>query len=78
MIVEKIEQFLLKSYHFPSFYSMLCLYFVYTSCLLRAYFEFSARKNRTICVYVVGAKIVFFCEKRKFLSNYFYKEREIL
>ena len=71
MIVEKIEQFLLKSYHFPSFYSMLCLYFVYTPCLLRAYFEFSARKNRTICVYVVDAKLVFFPERCKFFGMNF-------
>ena len=50
---------------------MLCLYFVYTSCLLRAYFEFSARKNRTICVYVVGANIVNFSWKMQVFGQEF-------
>ena len=67
----KIEQFLLKSYHFPSFYSMLCLYFVYTPSILRVYSVFTARKNRTICVYVVGAKLVFFPERCKFFGMNF-------
>ena len=69
--IGKIEQFLLKSYHFPSVFTMFCLYFVYTPSILRVYFEFSARKNRTICVYVVDAKLVFFPERCKFFGMNF-------
>ena len=69
--IGKMEQFLLKSYHFPSFYSMLCLYFVYTPSILRVYSVFTARKNRTICVCVVGAKLVFFPERCKFFGMNF-------
>jgi DNA-binding Xre family transcriptional regulator len=67
----KIEQFLLKLYHFPSFYTILSVRFVFASCSLRVRFEFATRKNRTICVYVVGAKLVFFPERCKFFGMNF-------
>ena len=67
----KIEQFLLKSYHFLSVFTMFCLYFVYTPSILRVYSVFTARKNRTICVCVVGANIVNFSWKMQVFGQEF-------
>ena len=35
----KIEQFLLKLYHFPSFCTMFCVRFVFASCLMHGKIE---------------------------------------